>query len=248
MLFPETRRVGKVGVHGVSSHRPIIVLQGPAGAVVLPLDRQEVTFRVSREGEASPRLVFAEPPAYPPGRAFRNVIELEQIAPKRARVNPLAMEDANSMGLISARVVIDDGLMASESYADAMPLFVPDSEQPRFSKETSLFAFQASLSLGEVSGVEVLVRSLDEASAPRVLLAALGREVTINIGNICSDDLACLIDGTRPRFALETDDDFAAIYSVTAGAVGELERLPVPSTNKPGQGGGARCHSAILLP
>jgi len=179
---------------------------------------------------------------------------MQEAAPNFARIDPRCFQDAGSMGLVAARVVIDRGELANRAFDPEMtPRYFFDKTLSGGDLAPRPFANTTSLEIKAVSGVQLVARDLDGLQSPEKLtLAGADNEwVEITVSNM--DDGRLPERLPDPDLLPTEDADFRWFYSLCANRdqlAGVLNGrlLPVPEPVPGGGPGAVQCMHATFMP
>lgn len=264
VMVDARQRTKAVDFGTLAPHYPIVVVKTsnlksrngvpPGTRIEWRLDRRELKFVV--EGGMPKDFVLVQgdlrgdPPAgfngaLPAGTPrqpedFAWGVHMQRAAPQFAQIDPRCFEDAGSLGLVAARVVLDRGELANHGFdPDKIPRYFFD---PTLGGDQTVrpYTNKTSLEIKDVTGVRLVARDLDDLESPEelALMGSEGEWVEITVSNM--DDGRLPERLPDPNQAAKPDVDFKWFYSLCADrgllqATLNGRELPVP---KPGTGGG----------
>lgn len=275
VMVDARQRTKAVDFGTLAPHYPIAVIKTsnlksrngvPQGTrIEWRLDRRELKFVVEGgtpndfvlvQGElrgAPPDGANGALPAGTPVRAedFAWGVHMQRAAPDFAQIDPRCFQDAGSLGLVAARVVLDRGELANHG-------FDPDTT-PRYFFDKTLggdqtarpYTNKTSLEIKDVTGVRLVARDLDDLLSPEELgLTGLeGEWVEITVSNM--DDGRLPERLPDPNQLATPDVDFKWFYSLCANR-GQLQAtldgkdLPIPKPGTDGGPGAVQCMHATF--
>jgi hypothetical protein len=261
VLVDARMRTTAIDGGALEPHYPVAVIKSanlkdasgvpPGTRLEWRLDRRELTFAV-QDGTprefvlvqgavrgAPPQGAIANPavlPADTPKAAddFAWGAHMQLAAPNFARIDPRCFQDAGSLGLISARVLVRRGEMSTRGFdPERTARYSLDATLGGGTSKPRPFTNKASLEIEGVTAIRLIARDMDDL-LPHEEIALTGPEnewVEITIAN--ADDGRLPERLPNPTSSETEDKDFRWFYSLCAdrdrlGAALNQGSLPIP--------------------
>jgi hypothetical protein len=183
---------------------------------------------------------------------FRHVPNLGEIFPDEAKINPDFKKDSESLGLVVARVILEQGTLRALSRSNNVLVYFPNGTAFGAIGDAFSFAHETRLDLGQLERLEIHARDLDTGAVETLVVAEGTDPCEIGVGNLCADLWLKELGGIEPY--LESPDiavvdrDFEAFYYLSYPLPETDPMGPVPRSKDGGSGSGAKCHQAIFDP